>query len=241
MTLSSAFVAVGTRGGGVYWLGRTYAHFILPAETLGARERAWFDEQVCGAGGTTGWAPLEGPAGDLVVARYWQHTGGRMLRLVMLGGFPLLVSLSAPGAVPAEGVEEPVAGAMRRVFDAMPKAGGRPVTDNDLATYVALAPQRWTQGWELRRRRDEYRPSVDYRYCEPCRAWSARENPLCRVCGRRFTAQEDEDWAARRKAAQRVVEESTTKLRALVRGDDLQAPPPPPGVPGPPAPAGRGW
>lgn len=180
------------------WIGRTYAHLLLPLPYLTDAAIRLLDDAVTAA---DGWRPADGPA---AAARVWRrHTGE--LRLAVLGRYPLIVTLGVRPGAGAAGRR-----ALRRAADAALAVDGRLVGDTELPHRLASAADRAAAAADLRAELTAARAARTRRTCGACRADSGAAATHCDACGRRFDAADD----AARDAAHAAAAERTAVLAA---------------------------
>jgi hypothetical protein len=199
--------------GAAAWAGRSYAHLALSVPFLGDAELALLDRAACAA---DGWRPADPGLTRPILLRRWQRPGGDLLVLVVLGWYPLLVTVGLAPKPRAAGRR-----ALARLTEAVLTAGGRAVGDAELPGLVDAARRRWDTAVAAQRRLEEHRPFLEFRTCRMCPAWSALESPHCRGCGQRFTPADDVERDTRTRAARDVVAAAAAELAALGRGEGL--------------------
>lgn len=199
--------------GATVWAGRSYAHLALSTPFLGDAEVALLDRATCAA---DGWRPVESELARPTLVRRWRSSGGELLVLVVLGWYPLLVTVGLAAKPRPAGRR-----ALARLTEAVQAAGGRPISDSELPGLVDTARLRWTTAVAAQRRLEEHRPFLDFRTCRLCPAWSALEAPHCRGCGQRFSQADDVERDARARAAREIVARAAAQLTALGRGEGL--------------------
>lgn len=201
------------------WKGRSYAHLMLPYPHLDARAVALVDAAVLGAGSDE-WVALEDNETAPLLWRRWRHRRGRHLVAVVLSWYPLLLTVGPEGR---DG--RAMRAARRRIVDAVAAAGGRIVADTDLDPILAAAQDRWGRVLAARRRIEQQRFWVECRRCAACDGISGYAAVHCRICGRRFTAEDDTEREEAGRAAREVIAAAESELSTLGRGDQLLAGP----------------
>lgn len=206
------------------WAGRSYAHLALPVPFLADVDVALFDGAICA---DEGWQPVENSLSQPVMLRRWRY-GNRMLVLVVLGWYPLTVTLGV-----AQKGGAPARRALRRVRTAVHERGGRDIGDAELTTAVAAARARYAEAVATQRELARQQSRLGYRDCTICRSWSAFDLPHCRSCGHRFTPAEDVRRDEEHGAAQEALTRCSARLDFLGRGEGLFDDWPPPLPPRP--------
>lgn len=215
------------------WVGRSYAHLVLPVPHLDERHRELLDRAVRGQAGRAGADGDDGDVGDVggirpgrgertwqvvnaeadaepglpVLRRQWRHPGGDSLLLVVLGWYPLVVTVGPESAASIRARR-----ALRRVVDAALSAGARTLPDSDLSRVLAQSRERWERAVALRQVIEERRTWLECRHCRGCGEWSAYGVLHCRGCARRFAPADD---AERDEHGRVAAEESARAEREL--------------------------
>lgn len=203
-------------GGPSPFTGHWYLHAALAAPFLGAAEIAGLDAAV---GAEDGWWPVASPAGGPVLTREWRRGADRrpeVLRLVVLGWYPLLVTVGGddrPGPATRR--------VLRRVRLAVQAAGGTVVPDEDLPDRIAAAPERWHHAAGVLRRADRLRGALQVRGCARCGGESAAVATHCQHCGARFGDADDADRDAAHRRALADLTACRAELDRLTAGDPL--------------------
>jgi hypothetical protein len=199
------------------WVGRSYAHLVLPVPHLDDRHRDLLDDAVAEAGG---WQVL-GDEGDTgpglpVLRRRWRHPAGDCLLLVVLGWYPLVVTIGPEGS-PALRKRR----GQRRLLEAAEAAGARTLPDADLDRVLTQCRLRWEQALAARQVIEEQRTWLECRFCEGCGAWSAYGVLHCRGCSRRFAPADDADRDERGRVAAEETARAEERLAELGSGAGL--------------------
>ncbi|GAB3415701.1 hypothetical protein [Flindersiella endophytica] len=211
------------------WVGRSYVHLVFPVPALDADRIALLD----GSLAESGWqvVPDNRPAGDdsPILNRRWSN-GQSVLLLVVLGWYPLLVTIGAEGS--SLFGNSRVRKAERRLVEASVAAGAREVADRELDYTVSQLRARWPQAVAARSAIEEHGRWLECRGCRSCGAWSAYGALHCRGCARRFAPEDDSERNERGQAAAAATAAAEQQLRSLGRGDGLFAgwPAPRPGA-----------
>lgn len=212
------------------WVGRSYVHLVFPVPALDADRIALLD----GALAESGWqvVPDNRPPGDdsPVLNRRWSN-GQSVLLLVVLGWYPLLVTIGAEGSTFLRGNSR-LRKAERRLVQAAVAAGAREVADSELDYALSQVQARWPQAVAARRTIEEHGRWLECRACRSCGAWSAYGALHCRGCARRFAPEDDTERNERGAAAAAATSAAEQQLRSLGRGEGLFAgwPAPQPGI-----------
>jgi hypothetical protein len=191
----------------------------MPTPHLDEEHRAVLDRAVCA---DPAWQVAEPHAdadhepGVPVLHRQWRHTGGASLLLVVLGWYPLVVTVGAGNGPLAK-----VRRVERTLVDAVVAAGGRVVADADLDGVLDLCRQRWERAVAARQVIERQRTWLECRQCAACGAWSAYGVVHCRGCRRRFAPADDAQRDERGRAAAEVVAAAERELAALGRGEGI--------------------
>ncbi|SDT22376.1 hypothetical protein [Actinopolymorpha singaporensis] len=222
------------------WVGRSYAHLVLPVPHLDERHRELFDRAVHGQADGDGddggeiragrgdrtWqvvnAEADAEPGLPVLRRQWRHPGGDSLLLVVLGWYPLVVTVGPESAASIRARR-----ALRRVVDAVRSAGGRTVPDADLSRVLARSRERWERAVALRQVIEERRTWLEARHCRGCGEWSAYGVLHCRGCARRFAPADDAERDERGRIAAEESARAERELAELGSGAGLFADWPP--------------
>lgn len=215
-----------TRERGRAWAGRSYAHLVLPYAYLDDERCASMDRAVIDAGtdpgadvGTPGeWQVVEDGAPEPRLVRSWRHRSGTSMTLLVLGWYPLLVTVG-PGSG-RRGVS-PARKAERRLVEAAVRDGGRAVPDRDLDRLVTAAASRWDRVLQARQQVEQQRIRVESRRCASCGSASDFGAVHCRACGRRFGADEDAERDEGAREAGAVIKRAQQELASLGRGEGL--------------------
>ncbi|MGW5366171.1 hypothetical protein [Actinopolymorpha pittospori] len=199
------------------WVGRSYAHLVLPVPHLDDRLRDLLDEAVAEAGG---WQVLDdegdADAGLPVLRRRWRHPAGDCLLLVVVGWYPLVVTIGPEGS-PALRKRR----GQRRLVEAAQAAGGLTLPDADLDRVLTQCRLRWEQALAARQVIEEQRTWLECRFCEGCGAWSAYGVLHCRGCSRRFAPADDADRDERGRVAAEETARAEERLAELGSGEGL--------------------
>lgn len=200
------------------WVGRSYAHVVLPFPHLDEDLR----ERLGAVLADDGWVPVpddEAQARDRglpVLMHRWQHPSAGALTLLVLAWYPLVFTVAPDGRssrLARRGV--------RRVVDVALGAGGRELPDGDLDRVVSACRERWQRALEARRTIDEQRKWLECRQCSTCGVWSAYGVLHCRGCSRRFSPADDAVRNERGRQAEEITAEAERVLRSLGRGEGL--------------------
>ncbi|GAA2755532.1 hypothetical protein [Actinopolymorpha rutila] len=220
------------------WVGRSYAHLVLPVPHLDERRRELLDRAVRGPAGGVGdddgggaprsgrgvrtWqvvnAEADAEPGVPVLRRQWRHPSGDSLLLVVLGWYPLVVTVGPESAASIRARR-----ALRRVVDAARSAGGRTVPDADLSRVLAQSRERWERAVALRQVIEERRTWLECRHCRGCGEWSAYGVLHCRGCARRFAPADDAERDERGRIAAEESARAERELAELGSGTGLFA------------------
>lgn len=184
-----------------------YAHFLLPRPTFGPEERAVFSSALAPAG----WTPDS--TGESALSQRWQRAPGVGLAAHTLGWFPLLVT-AGPLGRPRRAHRAAIAA----LDDAVRRAGGRAMSDRELADYLPQARERWQLALAEQRRIDQAARALDSRQCPRCGIWADPLATHCPGCEHRYTTADDaaRDGAARRAAE--TIRTAEVRLAELGRG-----------------------
>lgn len=243
-TVSGHHFALGTAPS-TRWVGRSYAHFVLPTPQLTLESAELFDRAICVV---DGWRSLEErPIFPITMLRWVRPKA--LLILAVVGFCPTLVTVSGMRAKTGDaGMATPArfAGtgnrrtrdAFIRITDAVSRNGGRVVTDEELSQTVGALQQRSANAVALESRVLAQQFYVDYRGCDKCRTWSGNDASHCRTCGHRFDSTEDLKRDAQTRSAKDIISQCEKQLTALGRGEGLfpDWPKPVDGQSGPPQP-----
>ncbi|MFD2079471.1 hypothetical protein SAMN05421678_115199 [Actinopolymorpha cephalotaxi] len=226
------------------WVGRSYAHLVLPVPHLDERHRELLDRAVRGQAGRdtdhgddghdsgTGeirpgrgdrtWqvvnAEADAEPGLPVLRRQWRHPGGDSLLLVVLGWYPLVVTVG-----PEQAASIRARRALRRVVDAARAAGARTLPDADLSRVLAQSRERWERAVALRQVIEERRTWLECRHCGGCGEWSAYGVLHCCGCARRFAPADDAERDERGRVAAEESARAERELAELGSGAGLFA------------------
>lgn len=196
------------------WVGRSYLHLVFPAPALDARNLRLLDDTL----GDLGWSvssDQQTPAGQPVLTRRWTQ-GENALVLIVLGWYPLLVTIGAEGRANGR-----VRQAERRIAEAVVAAGGREVADRELEEAVTRCRERWPEALAARRVIEEHSKWLECRLCRACGAWSAYGALHCRGCARRFAPEDDAERDEQGRAAAAATAEAEQRLAELGRGEGM--------------------
>ncbi|WP_157181006.1 hypothetical protein [Actinopolymorpha alba] len=199
------------------WVGRSYGHLALPVPHLDDVHRDLLDRAVCGDGSwTVVNAEGDSEPGLPVLRRQWRHASGDSLLLVVLGWYPLVLTVGAEGAASLK-----VRRAERRLVEAALAAGGLTVPDAELERVLTQCCERWEKAVAARRVLDEQRTWLECRFCRTCGAWSAYGVLHCRGCARRFAPADDAERDERGRAATEVSAAAERELASLGCGEGV--------------------
>lgn len=195
------------------WVGRGYAHLAVPRphldeEYLHTLDRAVLEDH--------GWRPVD--ATTPVLFRRWRHERGGTLLAVVVGWYPLLLSVGTDGRMKGR-----VRRAKDRVVDAAVRAGGRRIADRELPRAVAQGQDRWRQAVQARAAAEQQQALTERRRCGHCGVWSAAEVVHCAACGRRFSGQDDTERDEAGRSARETIVKAGDELERLGRGEGLFA------------------
>lgn len=208
------------RGASRPWVGRSYAHLVLPVPSLTDELLA----ELSGRLSTDGWQPVtEKAAGDNaenaegpVLVRRWRHDSAGVLAVAVLGWYPLIATAGTDGR-PTRRLRR----AVRTVTEIALASGGRLVGDAELAGAVAGCADRWRKAVEARRVIEANRRRLEFRQCSSCGAWSAYGDVRCRECERRFSPADDTARDQQGAQAAAATAEAERTLGELARGEGL--------------------
>jgi hypothetical protein len=202
-------------GVGRRWIGRCYAHLLWPVGYLTGAVTAVVDEAV---GAADGWVATEPGDGVPVLRRVWRRgAGDGTVTLTVLGWYPLLVTVAADGG------GRPARRAVRRVVPVALDAGGRLIADRELAGRLVAAADRGAAAAKLSGAAAAHRAELAVRRCGACHALAGHQATHCDRCGRRFTAVDDADRAARHRQAAERLAETGTELARLAADRPMRA------------------
>lgn len=214
-------VSTAARGQRRPWVGHSYVHLVFPVPALDAEHVEMMDRTIA----PDGWAVAsERPLpGEPVLLRRWGHSNGSSLVLLVLGWYPLVVTVGSEGTATPR-----IRRAERHLAAAVVEAGGREVADRDLDRVLGECRGRWQQALGERRTVEEQRRWLECRSCRNCGAWSAYGALHCRGCSRRFAPEDDAERDERGREAAAIAVAAEHRLGSLGRGDGLFPDWPPP-------------
>lgn len=203
-----------TRGQRRPWVGYSYVHLAFPVPALDAEYSELLDRTLA----ADGWElASERPLpGEPVLLRRWGHGGGSSLVLLVLGWYPLVLTVGAEGPATPR-----IRRAERHVTTAVVEAGGREVADRELDELLGQCRARWQQALGERRTIEEQRRWLECRGCRNCAVWSAYGALHCRGCARRFAPEDDADRDERGREAAAIATAAEQRLASLGRGVGL--------------------
>jgi hypothetical protein len=209
------------RESGRLWVGRSYLHLVFPVPALTAETVGLLDQTLA----EDGWQvlPDNRPAGDdtPLLNRRWTN-GQSTLVLVVVGWYPLLVTIGADGSGLFSRAGSKLRRAERRLLEVSVGVGGaREVADRELDYAVGQCRTRWPQALAARRAIEEQSRWLECRGCRSCGAWSAYGALHCRGCARRFAPEDDSERNERGQAAAAATAAAEQQLRSLGRGDGM--------------------
>lgn len=219
------------------WVGRSYLHLVFPMPALDDDSLRLLDDTL----GDLGWvvsSDQQTSPGEPVLTRRWTQ-GEHALVLIVLGWYPLLVTIGSEGRANGR-----VRQAERRLAETVVAAGGREVADRELEEAAHRCRERWPEALAARRVIEDHSRWLECRLCRACGAWSAYGALHCRGCARRFAPEDDAERDERGRAAAAATAEAEQRLAELGRGDGMfpdwpaVAPEPAGGTAGPPTEAG---
>jgi hypothetical protein len=197
---------------GPQWLGRSYAHFVLPVPFLDESDIRLLDDAVCAA---RRWTVIESVTDGPVLSHRW-HTGRAQLVLVVLGWYPAIVTVGG-----GRGASFRVRGAVHRILSVVTSHGGRTVADSELGDCLHASRRRWTTVVATWRRCAESRQVLSERRCDRCDASSDFIAGHCQNCGRRFDPADDMRRDELARAAAETAARGKADLLALGCGQGL--------------------
>lgn len=208
----SAPVVGVVRGGRRPWVGRTYAHLVLPTAQLNEELRSVLDKAM----GSLGLQAVDTDAEASMFARRWGDGTGPALLLTVLGWYPLLVTVGPESGAPAR-----LRRAKERLVDTVLAQDGHVVSDRDLDRVMSACRERWASAVAARQRIEEQRIWLESRRCSTCGTWSSYGVLHCRQCSRRFSPADDADRDQRGRAAEEIVGAAAHELESLASGAGL--------------------
>lgn len=197
------------------WVGRSYAHLVLPRPHLDEECLGLLDEAVRSE---PGWRVVDPHTPPPLLFRRWRHERGATVVAVVLGWYPLVLTVGTDRRASTR-----VRRARQRVVDAVVGAGGRTVADRELERLVERTRERWQRAIAAHAAVERQLALTERRYCPRCGAWSVYSAVHCSGCGARFTAADDTDRDARGRAAGEVMARAQEELARLGGGDGLFA------------------
>ena len=208
----SAPVASVGRGARRPWVGRTYAHLVLPTALLTDELLRTLDDAMRAAG----LQPVDTDAEASMFARRWGDGSGPALLLTVLGWYPLLVTVGPESGAPGK-----LRRAKELLVDTVLAERGRVVPDRDLDRVMTACRERWAAAVAAGRRIDEQRIWLECRRCSVCGAWSSYGVLHCRQCSRRFSPADDAERDQRGRAAEEAARAARHELDLLASGAGL--------------------
>lgn len=205
-------------GVGRPWVGRSYAHLVLPYPHLNEHCLEVLDRAVADDDPSGEWSVAGDGSPSPRLMRHWKHAAGGSLILLVLGWYPVLMTVGPDGNVRARSRARK---AQNRLIEAVFDNGGRAVADRDLDRVLDVMDKRWQRVLDARRRIEQHRIWVDCRQCANCGDASASTAVHCRGCGRRFTSADDAEREERSAPAREAINAAERELEALGHGEGL--------------------
>lgn len=204
----------GGRTFGGPWVGRSYAHVVLPRPQVDESCCALLDEAVLHE---PGWRVVDPQAPPPVLFRRWRHDRGATLLVVVLGWYPMALTVGSDQRAGAR-----VRRAKQRIVDASLRAGGRVVADRELERLLGRAPDRWQRAVAAHAAIERQLALTERRQCG-CGTWSAYAAVHCSGCGSRFGPHADAERDERGRTAGEQIARAQEELQSLGRGNGLFA------------------
>lgn len=192
------------------WVGRTYAHVALPRAHV---DDACVELLDAAVGTEAGWYPVDPVTTPPVLYRRWRHERGGTLVAIVVGWYPLLLTIGT------DGWSRPrVRRARQHVVDAVLQAGGRAIADRDLDRVIGQSRQRWDRAVALHTEGQAQQELLERRRCGRCGCWSAYSASHCSRCGGRFTGADDAERDEQGRRAEEAMARASDELAELARG-----------------------
>lgn len=202
----------GGRGFGGPWVGRAYAHLVLPRPYADESCCALFDDAVSRE---SGWRVVDPQAPPPVLYRRWRHERGATLLVVVLGWYPVTLTVGSDQRAGGR-----VRRAKQRIVDASLRVGGRAVADRELERLLGRVHERWQRAVVAHSAIERQLAGTESRQCG-CGTWSAYAAVHCSGCGARFGSHDDAERDERGRSAGEQIARAREELQSLGRGDGL--------------------
>lgn len=196
------------------WVGRSYAHVVLSRPYVDDATRALLDGAVRRE---PGWRAVDPESPPPLLYLRWRHERGASLLAVVLGWYPLVVTVGSDVRAGAR-----IRQARDRVVEAALADGGRVVADRELERTLGRSRERWQRAAAAHVTIEREVALTERRQCR-CGGWSTYAAVHCSSCGARFSAADDATRDERGRAAAEAIARAEEELAALARGDGLFA------------------